>query len=44
MSGAIELSHVSFRYDESGPDLLSDVSLKIKPHEYVAIVGRTGLR
>ncbi len=42
VSGAIELSHVSFRYDENGPDLLSDVSLKIKPHEYVAIVGRTG--
>ncbi len=42
VSGAIELSHVSFRYDESGPDLLSDISLKIKAHEYVAIVGRTG--
>lgn len=42
VSGAIELSHVSFRYDDNGPDLLSDVSLKIKPHEYVAIVGRTG--
>lgn len=42
VSGAIELSHVSFRYDENGPDLLNDVSLKIKPHEYVAIVGRTG--
>ena len=42
VSGAIELSHVSFRYDDNGPDLLSDVSLKIKPREYVAIVGRTG--
>lgn len=42
LSGAIELSHVSFRYDENGPDLLSDISLKIKPREYVAIVGRTG--
>ncbi len=42
LSGAIELSHVSFRYDENGPDLLNDVSLKIKPREYVAIVGRTG--
>lgn len=42
VSGAIELSHVSFRYDENGPDLLNDISLKIKPHEYVAIVGRTG--
>lgn len=42
VSGAIELSHVSFRYDENSPDLLNDVSLKIRPHEYVAIVGRTG--
>ena len=42
ISGAIELSHVSFRYDDNGPDLINDVSIKIKPHEYVAIVGRTG--
>ena len=41
-SGSIELSHVSFRYDENSPDLLNDICLKIKPHEYVAIVGRTG--
>ena len=42
LSGAISLEHVTFRYDENTPDVLSDLSLKIRPGEYVAIVGRTG--
>ena len=42
INGGVELSHVSFRYDEDSPYVLSDLSLKIKPGEYVAIVGRTG--
>ena len=42
LSGGLELSHVSFRYDEDSPFVLNDLSLKIKPGEYVAIVGRTG--
>lgn len=41
-SGAIELSHVSFRYDPNMPLLLNDVSLKITPGEFVAIVGESG--
>ena len=41
-SGNIEVSHVSFRYTESMPYVLDDFSLKIKPGEYVAIVGKTG--
>ena len=40
--GCVELSHVSFRYDDDSPYILNDLSLKIKPGEYVAIVGRTG--
>ena len=40
--GSVELSHVSFRYDEDSPYILNDLSLKIRPGEYVAIVGRTG--
>ena len=40
--GSVELSHVSFRYDDDSPYILNDLSLKIKPGEYVAIVGRTG--
>lgn len=41
-SGNIEVSHVSFRYSEDMPYVLDDFSLKIKPGEYVAIVGKTG--
>ena len=42
ISGGIELNHVSFRYSEESPYILSDLSLKIQPGEYVAVVGRTG--
>ncbi len=42
ISGSVELNHVSFRYDENSPYVLDDISLKIKPGEYVAIVGSTG--
>lgn len=42
LSGNIEMSHVSFRYEENTPYILQDLSLKIKAGEYVAIVGRTG--
>lgn len=40
--GGIELSHVSFRYSETMPWVLEDLSLKIQPGQYVAIVGKTG--
>ena len=42
LKGGIEISHVSFRYDESMPNVIDDLSLKIKPGEYIAIVGPTG--
>lgn len=42
LSGGIELNNISFRYSESMPLILDDVSLKIRPGQYVAIVGRTG--
>lgn len=42
LSGAIELNHVSFKYDEKGPLVLDDISLKILPGQYIAIVGKTG--
>ena len=42
ISGRVELDHVYFRYNETGPFIIEDLSLKIKPGEYVAIVGRTG--
>ena len=42
LSGGIELSNVSFRYGENAPYVLNGLNLKIKPGEYVAIVGKTG--
>ncbi|MBR1914222.1 MAG: ATP-binding cassette domain-containing protein [Lachnospiraceae bacterium] len=42
ISGGIELSHVSFRYSKESPYIINDLSIKIRPGQYVAIVGRTG--
>ncbi len=42
VSGGIELNNVSFRYNESMPPVLDDLTLKIRPGQYVAIVGKTG--
>lgn len=42
LSGSIELNHVSFRYNENSPMIIDDISLKITPGQYVAIVGTTG--
>lgn len=42
LSGEIELSGVTFRYVPNGPSVLDDLSLKIQPGEYVAIVGPSG--
>jgi ABC-type bacteriocin/lantibiotic exporter with double-glycine peptidase domain len=42
ITGGVEMEHVSFRYSEDGPYILDDLSLKVRPGEYVAIVGRTG--
>ena len=41
-SGGIELSHVNFRYDVNSPLVVDDLSLKIRPGQYVAVVGKTG--
>ena len=42
LSGEIELSSVTFRYTQGGAPVLDDVSLKIAPGEYVALVGPSG--
>ena len=42
ISGKIELEHVSFRYRSDMPYVLKDLSLKVNPGEYIAIVGKTG--
>ena len=42
LRGRVELSHLSFRYTDTMPMVLDDLSLQIKSGEYVAIVGKTG--
>ena len=42
LSGGIELNNVSFRYTDDMPPVLDDLSLKIRPGQYVAVVGKTG--
>ena len=42
LEGGIEVSNLSFRYADNLPLVLDNVSLKISPGEYVAIVGTTG--
>ena len=42
LSGGVELNNVSFRYHDNMPFVLDNLSLKIRPGQYVAIVGATG--
>lgn len=42
LRGLIELNNVSFRYQDTMPKILDNLSLKIRPGQYVAIVGKTG--
>lgn len=42
LSGLVEMSNVTFRYDESAQPVINDLSLKINAGEYVAVVGSTG--
>ena len=42
LRGQITLSHVSFRYTDTEPLALDDVSFTVGPGEFVAVVGPTG--
>ncbi len=42
LKGNIELSNVSFRYNDNMPFVLDNVSLKITQGQYIAIVGKSG--
>jgi NHLM bacteriocin system ABC transporter ATP-binding protein len=42
LSGDLEVSHLSFRYEADGPLILKELSFHIKPGEFVAFVGPSG--
>jgi len=42
LAGRIELDHVSFQYRDDGPNVLDEVTLKIEPGRFVALVGPSG--
>ncbi|HKP72499.1 MAG TPA: peptidase domain-containing ABC transporter, partial [Pyrinomonadaceae bacterium] len=42
LTGRVELKRVSFRYEQTSPFVLTDISLSIQPGQKVALVGRTG--
>lgn len=42
VQGCIEFQHVSFKYREEQDYVLRDICLRIKPGEYVALVGASG--
>lgn len=42
ITGSITLEHVNFAYGRDGKNVLNDLSLNIRPGEYVGIVGSSG--
>ncbi|MCA1916237.1 NHLP bacteriocin export ABC transporter permease/ATPase subunit [Methanospirillum hungatei] len=42
LTGSVEMRHVSYRYESDAPLVLDDVTIKIQPGEFVAIVGTSG--
>lgn len=42
LTGTVEVSHVTFSYNENSPDVLKDINFKIEAGQNVAIVGRSG--
>ena len=42
LNGGIEVSGVSFRYNADSPYIIQDLSFKVRPGEYIALVGKSG--
>jgi len=42
LTGDVEISHVSFRYHPDGPLVLDDVTIAVRPGQFVALVGPSG--
>jgi ATP-binding cassette subfamily C protein len=42
LRGHVEISHLNFRYQSDGPLIIKDLSLSIRPGQFVAVVGPSG--
>ncbi len=42
LKGKVEIHNLSFRYDPDSPLVLNNINLKVRPGEYVALVGKSG--
>lgn len=42
LTGTIELSNLTFRYDPAQQPVVNDLTLKVKSGEYLAVVGKSG--
>lgn len=42
LTGDLEFSHISYRYQPDGPLILNDVSFRARPGEFIALVGPSG--
>jgi NHLM bacteriocin system ABC transporter ATP-binding protein len=42
LRGEIEVNSLSFRYNEKSPEILKNITLRINPGEFIAIVGPSG--
>ena len=42
VEGLVEFCDVSFKYSEDGRDVLSNINLRVKPGDHVALVGSSG--
>lgn len=42
LTGGIEVSGLTFRYNENSPYIVEDLSFTVRPGEYVALVGKSG--
>lgn len=43
LTGEVNINNVTFGYDPKRPPILKDVSISIQPHEFIGIVGQSGV-